>query len=241
MREAHIDTVTCRGAWAVLEKGGPVTLDRLAEATGLSALAILPYLDLLVRRGYVRLCGVQNAVGGETICVFVLVKRTGRDAPFVDESGIFIDPNQRSVTRLREARKPSGNGLFSARMRIAADGLGTFTRDELLDAAGISTADRHSCEAIWRQWKSRRVVIPVGGNVFAYIPPLLALCVQDYLRSRAGTDVSGAEIRENCFTEDRSAATGDITMAVNLLRAEGVEVQLGHERGGGRTYRVEAP
>ncbi len=113
MPELMIPRADCEAIWRAFETGQK-TVDRLVEVTGCVPGIIRAYLDQLIRYGYVALGPFGTAVGGEILPQFILIRKTGREAPGI-EHGAFVDrnlPKWRSVDRARV-------GTLTAVVRIA--------------------------------------------------------------------------------------------------------------------------
>ena len=155
-----------RALWAALEVGQPKTLDDLEVITGVGADWSVPYLDQLLRHGYVALCGHRQAASGEYVCMFRLVHRPGPEPPVFDRDAApaVTRPVQRPVAQ------PIGNQASPrARILVAAERFGRpFEIDELVAVVGGEEPWRLRDRVIrlTRQGRLRR--LPTG--LIEYVP-----------------------------------------------------------------------
>lgn len=234
------DVSECRAIWAALELGGTRSLDDLEVTTGVKPEQSLAYLDLLIRHDYVRAVGVRRAGSGEAVPVFQLVTRTGPGAPYVDAWNRLLDPNQRGMSESAMRgkslpRKPS----LAARLRIAAERLSCFTREELVTAAygpEPSYIERQWFTAAWHQMVFMGHVIAVEDGRFSLAPEIdpSTDSIRQVLKSNYGKTVSGQSMAE----ELGFAPTGpQMRHVLDLLKAEGYQVTR-RMTGGRKCYSV---
>lgn len=215
MPENEIPLPICRGVWALFEKGGQVTFDKLIEATGRPAAATRPYLDVLMRHGYVGLIGVRAAISGETISIFELLRRTGREAPYVNGAGKFIDPNVVTERpKYERAKWPTMKG----RLRTAAANSGDmFSRGTMVDALGITGANRREFNHAWAALRYVGEIQRHGEDEYSYNEKPWLPCIQGYFRA-SGAFITADDLRRVCGQLIRPQ---QIEMALDMLAAEG--------------------
>ena len=219
-----------RGIWAALSVRTPMTLDDLQIVSGFEPWRILRYLDLLVSNGYVRMSGVQKAFGGESVPQFTLIRREGPLAPYADPEGRCIDPNMIAPT------------VNSARIRFVAEQLPQpFSRWELAEAVGITTATERQFKSFWDAMRFRKHIVPEGQR-FRYVPPPVAQALREVLRANPGREMTGSEVIAAAAIGDRRRASGNaFRLAVALIEAEGYRVTVRRVGPRQTIYRVEAP
>ncbi len=229
-----------RGVWAVLGLGRPVTIDDLQTISGFQSWEIVRYLDVLAGNGYVRLTGVARASSGEAIPQFTLVRRTGPEAPSVNENGKLVDPNLEGKSGGTVPR-----GLFKARVRLAAEQFhAPFASQHLRGMLkGHPESRTKKFDSIWSQLKRSGEVIrclnPLTGAFegWLYRPNPHVERIRSYFKKHEGDSVGSA-----IFKELTGMANGMIIrQALDLLTAEGFKVSVTPVKKNVVTYRVDRP
>ncbi len=232
----------CRAIWAALEMGGSRSLDDLEVTTGVKPEQSLEYLGLLMRHNYVRAVGVHRAASGEAIPVFRLVRRTGPDAPYLDVWKKLIDPNERRLAGMvRKTKNGPRRASLAARLRVAAENLGSFTRTGLLAAVfgpEPSHIERQWFTSAWNQMTLRGHVLAAEDGLFFLaenIDPVVD-SIRRILRGAIGGAVSFQKIIDELAV---SPSGPQMRHAVDLIRAEELRVT---RRGYGRktVFLIEA-
>lgn len=231
-------TPVCRAVWALLEKGGRVTFDRITEITGKHAYVSRPYVDVLLRRGYVALVGIQTAVSGETVCMFELVNRTGRDAPYVDEYGAFVDPNLSNAGHAR--------GILTARVRLAAERMGRFTRRELFAVANVPKGKDSKFHSIWAQLKAAGEVVQDpevysdATDSWLYVGNPQVTALREYFGTHTGEAIDSKKLKAAGMSGLYGSVIGQ---ALDLLALEGFKIAVTRPQRSRNAvvYQVEPP
>ncbi|MGB6065524.1 MAG: hypothetical protein WBG50_11995 [Desulfomonilaceae bacterium] len=232
----------CRAIWAALELGGSRSLDDLEMTTGVKPEQSLEYLDLLIQHRYVRAAGVRRAGSGEAVPMFLLVRRTGPDAPYLDIWKKLVDPNERRAAEMARKtedapRKPS----LAARMRVAAEHLQSFTRPDLIAAVfgpEPSCIQRQWFTSAWNQLTLRGHIMAAEDDWFYLVRDVDP--VVDSIRKALREGIGGIVRYQAILDALGVSPTGpQMRHAVDLLKAEGLHVT---RRGYGRKtiFSIEA-
>jgi hypothetical protein len=222
--------------------GGSRSLDDLEMTTGVRPEESLEYLDLLIQNRYVRAVGVRRAGSGEAVPMFLLVRRTGPDAPYLDIWEKLTDPNERRAAEMARKtkdapRKPS----LAARMRVAAEHLQSFTRIELMTAVfgpEPSHIKRQWFTSAWNQLTHTGYICSAEDDWFYLardIDPIVD-SIRKVLREGVGGTVSFLTVADGLGV----SPTGPLMRhALDMLKAEGLRVT---RRGYGRKaiFSIEA-
>jgi hypothetical protein len=234
--EKQVPLPVCRSVWALLEKGGRVTFDRISDITGKPPLVTVRYLDLLLRQGYVALVGVQKAVSGETICMFELIRRTGRNAPYVDERGVFIDPNVPTRGAGQKWALPSLGGLC----RFHAERFDRpFTRKELSRKVSeiwpaVTGTEFNSA---WYHLRYAKEIEEQPDGTWEFIPNGQVKAIREYFRAHLGETIIAKDLRRQF---PRIKHHYKYRQALDLLAAEGFSVRMDIRGDSNLTkYRVD--
>jgi hypothetical protein len=233
------NTEVGRAVWATLETQRQATLDDVQEFAGLDPSETLVYLNTLIQQKYVAVRFSGRADSGESVCMFYLARFTGPEAPYVDETGQFIDPNLQRHSkrnngrngRLADGERPPSP---SARIMAAARRLNKFTRAEILEETGLANENAHS-SAYLRGLSNRGWLYRLGRNEWrlAGTPPE-AQIVESLLTKAAGgepIDMIAAHRKWGSEIPQRT-----IGFVVDVMRAEGWKITKGP--GAGKTSRM---
>jgi hypothetical protein len=230
MIEQPLPQGACRAIWALLEKGGARLIGELAEVTGLSENLVLKYFRLLEENNYLRLSGLAGAVSGESIPTFTLINRTGRDAPYVDDNGRFVDPN------LPDAQAKSKNGCLTARVRLAAESLkAPFSLEELRNAVTCDESEYPRVTKIFWTMRSCAELVEIK-NGWEYRPDKEAKAIRDAIKKGFIGNrfiISDLETFLACAIRPNT-----LRRVFSELRAEGFQVS--HQRQARNGHRIRA-
>jgi len=127
-------------------------------------------------------------------------------------------------------------------MRLAAEGMGHFTREELKAVmVGAGGYDSKSFKFAWKGLTGRGVFTPQEGGAYRYDPPEHQSTLRLFFRGRLGETFTASDIPTGGLTGPK--AGNAIRAALDLLAAEGYQVTIARKRkwrrGAGVTYRVE--
>jgi hypothetical protein len=222
-----MDQAVCNAVWAVMESASTVTLQEIELLGEVDPGEALKYLGLLMSFDYVAFAGCKRQEGGAYEVSWRQKRHTGDYAPYMDETGRFVDPNQPAgaeVAHKRE-RRPRRISL-PVRMQVAAERLGFFTRTELMAAIFgrmPSHMERNWFTAAWGEMMLRRQFITSQDGRFSVasdVDPVVD-SIRRILKASAGETMS----RERVTRELGFAPSGPhMRHALNLLRAEGFQV-----------------
>jgi hypothetical protein len=234
MAEQMLSQSACRSIWALLEIGDARTFDYLVEVTDQPETLILAYMQLLERQAYLGIAGLERSSGGELIPSFLLIKRTGRQAPFVDDEGQFVDPNLPS-------EHPRWGVSPKARVRLIAETFSTpFTLDELRDSVARDKSEfKKISNAIWKMKNEGELVEVENGWEFRTDARVIA--IRDVIKRKfIGQSFMVAELEE-IFVDKIKFYT--IRRVFAELKVEGFKITLLRPVHDGRkktAYLVEA-
>lgn len=227
-------------AWALMESSRTrsVKLDDL-ELNGFPAELAVPYLETLIKYGYVTMTVITAPITGEFVLKFMLKTLTGPMAPYLTDDGRFVDPNlggQPKAKRGRNGRLADGERepSPSARIVAAARRLNKFTRAEILEATGLANENAHS-SAYLRGLSNRGWLYRLGRNEWrlAGTPPE-AQIVEALLTKAAGGDPIDMIAAHRKWGSEIPQRT--IGFVVDVMRAEGWKITKGP--GAGKTSRM---
>lgn len=232
----------CRGVWAALESARRfLSLDDLEELTGIEPFTILQYVELLVRHRYCRAGGIRRAPSGEAIPLFRLVRRSGPEAPYRDELGLWVDPNVKApLCPLNPALRIGRGTMPSMRARIRYFGdrcKAEFTRQDVRDAIGILEQERHSFDMAWKALReSGELQDGAHDGLYSCVIPDLIHHIRRNMVARIGQEFRLAEFQN----EYGEPSIKTIRTVVDLLAAEGFRVTM--RRSDRRAiYRIDPP
>jgi hypothetical protein len=210
-----------------------MSVNEIQLITGVEPAAILAYIGHLMASGYVRFAGLRCADSGEAIPLFQLRLRQGPLAPFVDDRGELVDPNKTLFLhsgmrdgerqKRRDApRKPS----LAARMRVAAERLGAFTREDLRAAVFGQHPSPIECRwfgVAFGQMLLRGQVQPDGNGGFTLVQGFdpVVDAIREKLRGALERPLPAHELEQ---TLGFMPSGPQMRSAVDLLKAERYEV-----------------
>lgn len=232
------------GVWALLEssRNDGVTLDEV-ETMMKSAEKSLGYFETLIKRGYVTMSGITHDNGAAIAPKFRLVRLTGPKAPYLDDSGYFVDPNlPRRITGasdIYETAVPrTGAVIVAHAMKLTEP----FTKDEIVEITGLhkqaSFLTAHLRNLAARGWLER-----LEGKLWRFkgVPPDMAYML-DVLKAGASS-TKPVSIYAEKDGYDGSLQPSSQGFAVDILRASGWRITRAYS-GGPHTktlYYVEKP
>jgi hypothetical protein len=242
-----IDMSHYRAIWAALETRRPLTLDEIELLTEVSPVGTVRYLDLLARNGYVSMAAVRQADSGESLPLFMLIRRHGPDAPYEDENGKFIDPNIKTrrpeqsewLSRRTHRDLPTMTGrIRAAALRIGAP----CPRSDLESGAGVSgPSARRAFNAALHSLLARGFLRRAPVGLLQYCPHVIETRLRELFLGRLGREVSPQEIK-TALDLDRAPGGPAIRSALDILAADGYGVvikRFGGPWGSRAVYRVD--
>jgi hypothetical protein len=237
---AECESSECHSAvWAALRRKGSATVDELQMLTGCEPLDIIRYLNVLLGANYSHLCGMKRAASGECVLSISLAFDTGPMAPYNDATGRFVDPNLKPQPKQRPKREfPT----LPAIMRLEAERHpGPFTQAQMIQWCGTEPwRVRKGWDGLrWRrELESTEQTNGQGQMLYTMRPNEKANQVREFLRTNAGRDVRGSEIKELIPGLSHGSV---IARALDLLAAEGftVSIDAKHDKMPLNIYRVE--
>ncbi len=241
----------CNAIWALLGSSPTVTLQEIELLGEVDPLHALAYLSELMRSGYADFAGCKRQESGSYEVSWRQTRRTGDFAPYIDESGQFVDPNLEnppiSPFRKGGGREPqpgfraTGLPSLSARVRIAAEKFPeAVTKNRLREAMNILPAEMLRFNETWYNMKRRAVFCAIlGSKEYRYRSNPDIEAVRDHLRrtlalkNAAGwgseLEITGIQISKDLQKDVIPGSV--IRSALDVLAAEGYQVSV---RGTGR-------
>lgn len=222
-----------RAVWAAFASPTSVSLDDLEVITGFMPHDLLPYLNVLLRNGYVAIGGITTAQSGEAVAKLRQVRRTGPQPPVELADGRLMDPNESDYVQ---------NGALMEVMprcrtwiRIIARDLGTFTRESLVDAVTERWGNRPDVLNAVSQLKYRGELVRAKAGMWTIRPDEIHERIHAYLTKWIGKPVTSAALVAGCGYRSGSQWLA----ALEVFAAEGHRVTMRKLSKSERVYLIE--
>ncbi len=220
-----------------MEKQKPMPLHRIEEllSTDLDR-SCLDYLSVLMRARYVDFDGIHRAASGEPLPAFRLLRHTGPDAPYVDETGDLVDTNLHLKEKRR--KRPSDIPTLRGRMRVwmRIKDVVAFDKYQCRRGMEIRTSDdRRAFDKAWTSFLDRGELITCNteGSVFQYKPDQIRESIRNWWLEYLCVEVTAWDMPKVPGKPPRGAL---IRSVIDEFRAEGYRVEIRRQKQLPRTF-----
>lgn len=236
------DSGVNRAVWVALRFGKPVSMDYLQEVTGEAPRRIVRYLNTLMAHGFIAIANAKHGTGGETLVDFMLARKSGPRAPYIDRFGKFTDPNELSRMEYADRAQQLKSPNLAAVIWVKAQTMGEFTMADMLAAVNKPYTEKK----IWTATNNLFLagyVSRVRRGVYKAepLPQELATALSELRRRASARDV--ADLSAIYETVGKILKSRQVGFLMDILRAEGYRVWVARNLSNGQrsVYRIEEP
>ena len=232
-----------RAIWQAMRFGKPVTIDYLQEITGEPVRPITKYLNALMSNGLVHMAVPRQAESGETLATFLLARNAGPRAPYVDQFGQFINPNEISRMGYADKAQKVKAPHLSATIWVIARRKGCpFTVADMINAVNRPYSEKRIWLAISNLFRSGYVRRESRGVYSAVDLPEHMNRALAGLRDRADKGIV-EDLTSIYDTIGHVLKSRQVGFLMDILRAEGYRVWVARNLSNGQrsVYRIAPP